>query len=454
MIYTVPERKDIDSKRKQDGYPAGGAVALRHLDIPAVKSIRRSWDPRDISFKHKLGEHEGDFLITRKQHMLSVKLKNDDDFSFLNTRIDICGAIWNAGCTIMREYYKNTGKTMTKALLYSQLGEMRKHTASWQLVYSQVLQQIADRILASYEIFFTNVKKIKEGAKLRCSPPKCRKIRKQKSMTFKQYGKGFEFTAPGVVTIQGKKFRYYDSYDGLLMQVRVHTVTVKRNSLGEIFLYITCAADTKGEIWGGREAVGMDFGLKHFLTLSDGTVIESPLFYREYLDNIRNLNRSLSRKQGGQPGEEWSNGYRKVKAALARLHQKIADQRKDWFYKLSRELCMHYHTICIEDLNMKAMQMHKHWGRKVSDLAFSEFVTILKSEAEKFNTEVIEVGRYFASTRTCSHCGHVNEKLELDERTFVCENCGYEIDRDLGAAITILREGLRIQEENRAGQPA
>ena len=77
-----------------------------------------------------------------------------------------------------------------------------------------------------------------------------------------------------------------------------------------------------------------------------------------------------------------------------------------------------------------------------------------ESEAEKFNTEVIEVGRYFASTRTCSHCGHVNEKLELDERTFVCENCGYEIDRDLGAAITILREGLRIQEENRAGQPA
>ena len=75
MIYTVPERKYIDSKRKQDGYPAGGAVALRHLDISAVKSIRRSWDPRDISFKHKLGEHEGDFLITRKQHMLSVKLK-------------------------------------------------------------------------------------------------------------------------------------------------------------------------------------------------------------------------------------------------------------------------------------------------------------------------------------------------------------------------------------------
>lgn len=422
--------------------------------LAAKKDERRNWNPADIPFEHKLGKLQGQYLFERKQCTLTVKLRNDEDFAFLNVRIDICGAIWNAGCTLMREYYINTKKTMTKGMLYSQLAEMRKHTPSWQLVYSQTVQQIADRILAGYELFFTNIEKKKNGAKLKCSPPKCRKIRKQKSMTFKQYGKGFWFSGKGEVTIQGRKFRYYDSYDGLLEHVNVHTMTVKRNALGEIFLYITCAADTKGEIWGDRIAVGMDFGLKCFLTLSDGTVIESPQFFREYIRDVKKLNRALSRRQGGEPGEEWSKGYRKAQADLARLHLMISYKRRDWFYKLARELCKRYSIICIESLNMKAMQMHGNWGRKVSDLAYSEFIKILKSVAEKFMTRIVEIGTFFASTKTCSSCGHVKEDMELDDRTYVCEECGFTMDRDLNAAINILREGLRILSEETADKSA
>ena len=420
----------------------------------ASAGCRKDWNPSHIPFRHSLGGYEGDRTIECRQRTLTVKLRKDDDFSFLNVRIDICGAIWNAGCTIMREYYRNTGKTMTKGMLYSQLGDMRKHTPPWQLVYSQAVQQIADRILASYELFFTNIRKRKDGAKLKCSPPRCHKIRKQRSMTFKQHGKGFRFSGRGEVTIQGKRFRYYDSYDGLLEHIEVHTMTVKRNSLGEIFLYVTCPADTKGEIWGGRAAVGMDFGLKRFLTLSDGTVIDPPLWYREYLNEIRKLNRKFSRRHGGKPGEKWSKGYKKALEELARLHLKIANQRKDWFYKLARELYKRYHTICIEDLNMKAMQMHKNWGRKVSDLAYTEFVNILKNTAEKFKTTVVEIGPFFPSTKTCSNCGHVHEHMDLKDRIYVCEECGFTMDRDLNAAINILREGLRILEEEKAGKSA
>ena len=423
---------------------------------PSSSKPSFNWDPSLIDFKQELGKCELEFLFERKQCMLSVKLKNDEDFSFLNKRIDICGAIWNAGCTIMKEYYRLTGKTMSKALLYARLGEMRKHTPDWDLVYSQTVQQIADRIIAGYELFFTNLEKRKNGAKLKCSPPKCHKISKQKSMTFKQYGKGFYFTENGEVVIQGKKFRYFDSYDGLLTRVEVHTMTVKRNSLGEIFLYITCAADTKGEIWGGRTAVGMDFGLKRFLTLSDGTIIESPRFFMQYQKDIAKLNRELSRKQGGNKGEKWSRGYKKALKKLARLHLKIVNQRRDWFYKLARELCKRYSIICIEDLNMKAMQMHKNWGKKVSDYAFSEFVEILKNIAVKFETMVVEIWRFFPSTKTCNCCGHVNEKMDLDDRVFVCEVCGHTIDRDIGAAINILKEGLRQlkEEEEQAGNTA
>ena len=458
MVYSVQKKPKGNYSIINHKHPERLFVLLTPRFTRVSTAIRKASsvnrEPSAIAFRQKLGKLEMEYLYERKQCTLTVKLRNDDDFAFLNVRIDICGAIWNAGCTIMREYYKNTGKTMTKAMLYSQLGEMRKHTPSWQLVYSQTVQQIADRILAGYELFFTNIEKKKNGAKLKCSPPKCHKIRKQKSMTFKQYGKGFWFSGKGEVTIQGRKFRYYDSYDGLLEHVNVHTMTVKRNSLGEIFLYITCAADTKGEIWGDRAAVGMDFGLKRFLTLSDGTVIDSPLWYKEYLNEIRKLNRKLSRRQGGKPGEKWSKGYKKALAELARLHQKIANQRKDWFHKLARELCKRYHTICIEDLNIKAMQMHKNWGRKVSDLAFSEFVKILESTAEKFKTTVVEIGTFFPSSKTCSCCGHIHEHLDLKDRVYVCEKCGFTIDRDLNAAINILREGLRILEEEKAAKTA
>ena len=103
---------------------------------------------------------------------------------------------------------------------------------------------------------------------------------------------------------------------------------------------------------------------------------------------------------------------------------------------------------------MKAMQMHRGWGRKVSDLAYSEFVEILEDMAPKFDTVIVRVNRFYCSTRTCNECGHVNGPMPLDVRTFVCEECGYEVDRDLGAAINILREGLRILEERKAGKPA
>ena len=96
----------------------------------------------------------------------------------------------------------------------------------------------------------------------------------------------------------------------------------------------------------------------------------------------------------------------------------------------------------------------RNWGRKVSDLAFSEFVKILESTAGKFRTTVVKIGTFFPSSKTCICCGHVHEHLELKDRVYVCEECGFTMDRDLNAAINILREGLRILEEEKAAEPA
>lgn len=176
-----------------------------------------------------------------------------------------------------------------------------------------------------------------------------------------------------------------------------------------------------------------DFGLKTFLTLSDGTAVESPQFFKQSANEIRRLNRSLSRKQQG------SRNRRTAKRTLALAQRRIAHKRTDWFFKLAHELTDRFDVIVLEDLNIKAMQ--RRWGRKVSDLGFASFVGILQHVATKKGKTVHFVDRFFPSSKTCSDCGVVNHALALSDRRWVCESCGVIHDRDHNAAVNIVREG-------------
>jgi len=179
--------------------------------------------------------------------------------------------------------------------------------------------------------------------------------------------------------------------------------------------------------------VGLDFGLKCFLTLSDGTKIQSPEFFRRGLQEVRKAHRALSRKQRG------SNNYRKARVRLAKVYDRISNQRRDWFFKTAHALCERYDFIALEDLNIEGMK--RRWGRKVSDLGFGEFVSILEHVARKRGVRVAKVARFFPSSRRCSCCGWVKENLSLADREWTCERCGTVHDRDENAAINICREG-------------
>lgn len=174
--------------------------------------------------------------------------------------------------------------------------------------------------------------------------------------------------------------------------------------------------------------MGIDFGMKTFLTLDDKTEIESPMFHLKYLKELKALNRNLSKKKKG------SNNRVKAKLQLAKLHIKIANSRKDYFHKFTNQLANSYNDIFIEDLNMKAMQMM--WGRKVSDLAFSEFVNILE-----YKTNVTKIDRFYPSSKTCSECGYVLKELDLKIREWTCPSCKAHHQRDVNAAINIHRVG-------------
>ena len=369
----------------------------------------------------------------KSMRTLTVKLYNDEDCKYLNDMINVGGIIYNTALTIIQDEYKKEGKLMRKNDLQKILKDIRnsEENSFWQMVGSQAVQDITDRIYRSYNRFLKDREK-----GIRTSPPKRKKVKKYKSVTYKQ--SGYKFLPDRKVRIGNHIYRYWDSYDGLLETVDVHTMTIKRNILGEYFLFMTVDASiTMGENRDGRYAVGMDFGLRTFLTLSDGTRIESPQFFRKGIKEIRKASKELSRK------EEGSNGYVKAQKALYRRHEHVANCRRDWFFKLAHELCSAYSVIVIEDLNIKGMA--RLWGRKVNDYAYSEFVRILEWIALKHGTVIERVDRFYPSLQTCSRCGALNTSMkDLRKRTFKCEACSLEMDRDENAAVNLKNEGLRM----------
>ena len=154
---------------------------------------------------------------------LTVKLYNSDDFGYLGDMINIAGIIYNTALTIIQDHYTETGKLLDKYELQKQLRDLRNadENRHWRYVGSQAVQDITDRIYRAYRLFFTNREK---GVK--CSPPRRRKVKKYKSVTYKQAG--YRFLTGGRISINGHIYRYWDSYDGLLERIKIKTVTVKR----------------------------------------------------------------------------------------------------------------------------------------------------------------------------------------------------------------------------------
>ena len=220
-------------------------------------------------------------------------------------------------------------------------------------------------------------------------------------------------------------------------QGNIRRITIKRDTCGDYYLCITTNfTDTEPLLTTGQ-SVGADFGMKDaYLTLSTGEKIQHPEPLKQSLTKLRNLNKALSRKQKG------SNGWWRAVRQIARLYRKVTNQRKDFHWKLATDLCQRFDTIATETLNLDGMK--RLWGRKVSDLAFYQFVEILKSKCSKHKRLLKQVGQWTATSKPCSDCGFHNENLTLSDRQWICPECGSHHDRDINAAINILRAGIAV----------
>ena len=189
----------------------------------------------------------------------------------------------------------------------------------------------------------------------------------------------------------------------------------------------TSVPETKFET---SRIAGFDFGLKTFLTCSNGSKIESPQFLKQSLNTIRKASRQHFQKRKGSSNRE------RARLELVRRHEDVVNRRSDWFWKLAHELTNRFDVLCFETLNLKGMQ--RLWGRKISDLAFGEFLKILEWVAIKKGKQVIFIDRWYPSSKTCSNCGHVLKELALEVREWRCPSCHSVNDRDENAAINNL----------------
>ena len=273
----------------------------------------------------------------------------------------------------------------------------------------------------------------KNGEK--CGLPGFKKVRKYKSFTLKQAG--YKRLDGNELVICGQKYKYFKSRE---IEGKIKTLTVKRDSVNDLWLCFAVEDEAANQVLPRLgNAVGLDFGLKTYLTGSDETTIENPEFFKQNLKAVKRLHRNLSHKQKG------SSNYRRAQRDLARLYRRIANQRLAWQWKTARKLVGDYAFIGLETLNIKAMQ--RLWGRKVSDYGFSEFTSILSYVASKAGTQVVHVDQWFASSQLCSVCGFQFEGTkDLKVRQWTCPHCGAVHGRDVNAARNILAEALRIAD--------
>jgi putative transposase len=323
------------------------------------------------------------------------------------------------------------GKSLNKFRLQKHLTKL-KHLdkySFWNKVGSQAIQDVTDRIEKGYAAFFRNCKSQVKTRKV--SPPSFKKVQNYSSFSLKQAG--YKFLPGNQVQINKRIYKYHKSQE---IKGEVKCISVKKDSLGDWYITVVCELDNSLELTSmtGKTA-GFDFGCMDFLVNNDGTKIESPLFFKQNRNKIAQANKKLSRKTKG------SNNYAQAKLGLARLHKKVSNSRKDFHFKLAKQLCETYDVMFFEDLDIQAMS--KKHGKKISDLGFSQFMNILKHKSLEYGKTIYNIDKWFASTKTCSTCGYKNNKLTERDRVWTCPQCFTEHNRDTNAAQNIISKGMK-----------
>jgi len=338
--------------------------------------------------------------------------------------LDRCRHLYNAALE-QRISYRQRKRSISRFKQSNQLPDLRSAFPEYKEVGSQVLQDVIERLDKTYTAFF---RRVKNGE----TPgfPRFKGRNRYNSFTLTQAGWKLDGKYLSITNLGAFKLRLSRPIEG-----NIKTITIRRASTGEWFVTFSCDNVAEKPLPKTGKTIGIDVGCESFLTMSDGTKIGNPRFFKNSQNKLAMRQQRLSRKTKGSKRKE------KARILVAKSHERIANQRRDFHFKMANQLVKYYDTICIE--KMDAWNSTTALNRSMRDVAWFGFFDILHFKAEEAGREVIEVPAK-DTTQLCSQCGARVPK-DLSVRVHSCPSCDLELDRDHNAALNILRLGQSLQ---------
>jgi len=322
------------------------------------------------------------------------------------------------------EQYKLTGKSDNFYAQAKTLAEMKKQeeTAWLKEVNAQSLQFAVRCLEAAYTNFF----------KKRAKFPNFKSKRSKNS-----------FTVPQFVSIANGRLFFQKFREGIVCRVhrkvvgKIGKVTISKTPTGKYFVSVSTEEEYETPFEKTSKEVGVDLGLKNLVVTSEGETFENNRYTRRCEHKLATAQKHLSRKKKG------SCGFERQRLKVARVYEKVSNCRADYLHKCSISLVRRYDVICIEDLNVKGMVRNHRLAKSISDASWGTFLAMLTYKAEWNDKKVVKIDRFYPSSQICHVCGHKNgQTKDLSVREWECPSCHTRLDRDVNAAINILRVGL------------
>ncbi|HCF29711.1 MAG TPA: transposase [Cyanobacteria bacterium UBA11049] len=344
---------------------------------------------------------------------------------------------WNYGLNQCIETYKATGKGLSQSGLNSLLPALKKDKETEWLseCYSQVLQSVSLNLSRAYQNFF-------EG---RAKYPRFKSLHQRQSIQYPQKVKQINdcLKFPGLLGVV--KAKIHRPLDGT-----IKTVTVSKCPSGKY--YASVLMEYKGDYSASNtsaQVIGIDLGIKDFAITYDGEKVSkypNPKHLGKYEKKLAKKQRIVARKEKG------SNRRRKATRIVARVYEQVSNVRQDYLHKLSRKIVDNNQVVVVENLLVLGMVRNHKLAKAISDTGWGTFVNFLSYKLERSGGKLVEINRWFPSSKLCSSCHYQINELPLDVRTWTCPSCKTHHDRDGNAAMNIRAEGIRMLSSSGTGE--